>query len=94
MALLAKKDIIQCEEANYLLTTKYEDENMHFYHTVIRTNKILAKCWNSFIMKLIKTFPFMFFLVNLEKHFPSLAAFDDLSVLVLNTGVLIIFTKL
>lgn len=42
-----------------------------------------------------KNFPiYVFFLVNLEKHFPSFAAFDDLSVLVLNTGVLIIFTKL
>lgn len=43
-----------------------------------------------------KNFPIyvFFFLVNLEKHFPSFAAFDDLSVLVLNSGVLIIFTKL
>lgn len=28
--------------------------------------------------------------MNLEKHFPSFAAFDDLSVLVLSPGVLII----
>lgn len=41
-------------------------------------------------MDLIQTFPFIFFLMNLEKHFPSFAAFDDLSLLVLNPGVLII----
>ena len=31
--LLAKKDIIQCEEANYILTTKNVEEYMPFRHS-------------------------------------------------------------
>lgn len=72
------------------ISIRNEQEQMHCHHSEIRTNKLLAKCCNSFVMDLIQTFPFLFFLMNLEKHFPSFAAFDDLSVLVLSSGVLII----